>query len=108
MTDQDIIDTIAEWLQANTRYGCTSDRLATDFLAALRSAGYAIVKLPEPDSVTEATDDENGRKEWSYPHGVVVVFDDGEIHWGNWSSLRPQKVRQAAAALLAAAAEADQ
>lgn len=49
MADSDIIDTIAEWLQANTRYGCSSDRLAQDFLAALRAAGYAVVKLPEPE-----------------------------------------------------------
>ena len=106
MSGRDIIDTILiqlGWARRSYRED------AEAILAALRER-YAIVELPEPHSVTEATDDENGRKEWAYPHGKVTVFDDGEIHWGNWSSLRPQKVRQAAAALLAAAdaAEADQ
>jgi hypothetical protein len=43
----DIIDTIAEWLQASARYGCSSDRMAQDFLAALRGAGYEIVTTEE-------------------------------------------------------------
>ena len=52
--------------------------LAIQGLAALREAGFELVKLPEPDEETLATEFENGSK-W-FNGGDVVVFDDGEIH----------------------------
>ena len=109
MTYQDICDIITDksvdWL--GEYYRTPMAGFGGYTLAALREHRKVIVELPEPDHVTEATDDENGRKEWWYPHGGrVTVFDDGEVHWGNWSSLRPQKLRQAGAALLAAAEKA--
>lgn len=46
--------------------------------ADLESAGYEVVKLPDPTDVVPATDDDNGSL-W-FSGGDVLVFDDGEIH----------------------------
>lgn len=102
MSDQDIIDTIAEWLQANTRYGCTSDRLATDFLAALRER-YAVVERPEPREVTVL------KNAWWLDGDVTAVVGSGRVRCDlEDHRLSSDEARALAAALLAAAAEADQ
>lgn len=112
MSDQEIIDTIA----AHCIGGCSPmcgpkfcpcNDQAKLILAALRER-YAIVELPKPDRCVEETRDENAHQQWDYPHGHITAFSDGEIHWGNWSSVRPEKVRKAAAALLAAANYAEE
>lgn len=63
----------------------------------------ASVALPTPTHRHHGSDDENGYVEWSYPHGSIAVTDDGTIMWGQWHITDPQKIRDAAAALLAAA-----
>ncbi|SBS73907.1 hypothetical protein MHPYR_180116 [uncultured Mycobacterium sp.] len=121
MSDQRIINAIAAVMAADgwtceyhepdaTCDQCreSHQKTATNQLAALRAAGIAVVELPEPGSVTAATDDENGHVEWSYPHGSVAVTDDGTIMWGQWHIHNPQKVASAAAALLAAANKAEE
>lgn len=107
MSDQEIIDTIAEWLQDNTRYGCTSDRLATDFLAALRER-YAIVELPKPDDDTEWDGQDQG---WwvSYHRAHEQAVGQRRVvpHLFR-DSLHPNAARRLAAALLAAADAAEE
>ena len=73
MSDQDIIDTIADVLrQAELRPIVQSPSgRAGAVLAALRDAGYAIVKLPEPSEYT----DDRGRMYNTYPF-VGVKSDD--------------------------------
>lgn len=73
-------------------------------LVDLRARGYELVKLPEPDRFAPSTDDENGYKEWHYPRGgYVAVYDDRAIHWDGRSG-NVGDLREAAGALLAAAA----
>lgn len=63
----------------------------------------ATVELLPPTSQSQGTDDENGYHQWEYPHGIVTIFEDGEIHWGRWSFDDPGKLVAAAQALLSAA-----
>lgn len=119
MSDQEIIDTIADDF-TNEIVGNSSDYnggrltlrrsrdLAAQALAALHTAGYAVVKLPEPDYRVEATDDVNGFWEWEYPHGSIAVADDGCMMWDQWHFYNIEKLRAAAAALLAAADKAEE
>lgn len=72
-----------------------------------KSAGVntATVELPEPSWKKDATDDENGAVSWEYPDGEVVVYEDGNYEWQALGihSDDPSRLREAAAALLAAA-----
>lgn len=76
-----------------------------------KSAGIktATVELPEPGWRKNATDDENGAVSWEYPDGEIVVYDDGSYEWQALGihSDDPSRLREAAAALLAAAATSE-
>ena len=109
MSDR-ITDTIAEALAESfgTTVHCHLYQAAAAILAALRANRIRLVELPESDCRVEASEDENGYSEWSYPHGSIATTDDGTIMWGQWHITDPSKVRAAAAALLAAADVAEE
>lgn len=115
MNDQDIIDTIADDFN-NEIVGNSSDYnggrltlgrsrdLAAQALAALRAAGYVIVKLPEP---------EPGEAAWpiDYPRqnatSWVFVTENSRIGFPPYR-VDSSQARQLAAALLAAADAAEE
>ena len=112
MSDEDIIDTIAEevwhgmWEEAKKHPLVGDDRFLADeiakaAIAALRSAGYAVTKLPEPDSSGD----------YWFGSNFMFVDDDGLImtKYGHTYG-DGDDCRDFAAALLAAAdaAEAEQ
>lgn len=98
----------AGWLAESQRHPEATRKFALDLINATPDgARYVVVELPELDSAESATEDCNGYAEWNYPHGSVQVFDDGTIGWGAWHLHDPQKLRAAAAALLAAAVAAE-
>ena len=129
MSDQDIIDTIAAHRGRERGMVCDEGELWCDgcgciirddewphhTLAALRER-YAVVELPEPDvgavdnghvprhwewDVTPGSGDFAGTEVHAYSDGVIdVVYESDE--------LTPSQARAVAAALLAAAVEADQ
>lgn len=91
-----------ECSQCDDSHECLADKA----IEALNAAGYAVVKLPEPDEIRAATEDENGYHDWVSETGGVAVFDGGEIHWdGQISSA--EELRVEAARLLAAAKYAE-
>lgn len=63
------------------------------------------VELPKQTYSVAATDDENGYKGWEYPDGEIIVYDDGAFEWRSYGINHgdPSRLRDAAAALLAAA-----
>ncbi len=117
MSDQEIIDTIADAIQPGIVDGDISVlSIADRALTALHSAGCAIVKLPEPDvgaidnghrprhwewNVTPGAGDFAGTDVHAYSDGVIdVVYESNE--------LTPDVARRLAAALLAAADKAEE
>ena len=98
--DQDIIDTIAE-ANEDAERSCGSGeywQFATHILNALRSAGYAVTKLPEPDSSGD----------YWFGSNFMFVDDDGLImtKYGHTYG-DGDRCRDIAAALLAAANAAE-
>ncbi|WP_288337905.1 hypothetical protein [uncultured Gordonia sp.] len=73
-------------------------------LAALRDAGYAVVKLPEPVQTFSGSEDENAWSAWLHDGIEVVAFQDGEVHFQGQVLDDPGIL---AAALLAAADAAE-
>lgn len=102
----DAADDVMTWDEIGENYRGCFYKNADDVIAAIREH-HAIVRMPEPDSTSYADEDCNGARQWLYPHGCVTVFDDGTVEWGRWHGIRPQKLRDAAAALLAAADAAE-
>lgn len=122
MDEDKLVNDIARWLFDNC-YGAQPDwkwdntELDDEFrklwreeagrlLTELRTAGYAIVELPEPDYVDEADDDghkgygfNGGNFEGWYAHGGRVYAAEGDMS--------PRDARDLAAALLAAADAAE-
>ncbi|OHT47905.1 hypothetical protein BKG59_05655 [Mycobacteroides chelonae] len=75
----------------------------------LESHGYAVVKLPEPD-VANASFNSRSTFEWFHPHGVTIVYEDGEtemVWWPNETEVTTDSLRVLAATCLAAAAESE-
>ena len=111
LSDRDIIDTIAKTIDWALDYDDEGNPvhpyppvLAETTLDALRSAGYAIVKLPKPD---EGPDGE-GEYSWTTPLGPANTCN-GRV-WDEDCDMDPEHAWEHAAALLAAAdaPEADQ
>lgn len=100
MTDKDIIDTIAEAL-AGKLHAELALQDSVAILAALRSAGYAIVELPKYPAKALV----GGEVESVY---VSDLLDEPSITISGTVSIYADEGRSLAAALLAAAAEADQ
>jgi len=76
---------------------------AADAILAL--SGVAVIQLPEPTWQKTATDEENGANAWEYPDGEIVVYETGDYEWRAFGINHddPSRLRDAAAALLAAA-----
>ncbi|OHT98277.1 hypothetical protein BKG71_19355 [Mycobacteroides chelonae] len=84
-------------------------RVADKILEALESHGYAVVKLPEPD-VANASFNSRSTFEWFHPHGVTIVYEDGEtemVWWPDETEVTADSLRVLAATCLAAAAESE-
>ena len=74
-------------------------------------ARYAVVELPEPDSVAEPMDEYQGLAEWKTDLARIGEFDDGDgfidMEPRGLMSISPSDMRDLAAALLAAANRAE-
>lgn len=88
--------------------------LARQGLAALKAAGYEVVKLPEPDSTRYEGDEHEpeDRDSWTVDLYEVAVWDHGEVQI-NYDGNEGEPVgsaiaRDLASALLAAAAAAEE
>lgn len=72
---------------------------------------YAVVELPEPDSVTESMDEYQGLAEWKTDLARIGEFDDGDgfidTELSRLMNVSPGAMRELAAALLAAANRAE-
>lgn len=69
---------------------------------------WLAIELPRPTRRKDATEDENGADYWEYRDGEVIVYGDGAVEWrplGFYDTADPgiDRLREAAAALLAAA-----
>ena len=114
--DDDIIDTIAEALTPWERRtdGSHCELQAREAIEALRSAGYEIVKLPEPDEIPQDDGYEHcvGMWDTTLGHGVSNIAAWSDDHTVTEDSVfyTPDQARRYAGAFLAAAdaAEADQ
>ncbi|WP_341258250.1 hypothetical protein [Gordonia malaquae] len=90
------------WESSHHRYADAIAEHAAHQAAALTAAGYAVVKLPEPEP------DSRGRPSWTVPDiaggagGCVIHIDRGRIVPGHGTL--NGSAREIAAALLAAAA----
>lgn len=104
MNDQDIVDTIAESVRngLHAPVPIPPDMIAAHVLAALRER-YAVVERPEPREVTVL------KNAWWLDGDVTAVVGSGRVRCElEDHRLSSDEARALAAALLAAAAEADQ
>lgn len=81
---------------------------AAAVLAALRANNIEPIQLPEPRQIANPTGDDPVEWETGIPDGLVAAFVDPPEVFIDSDSLRPDQARSLAAALLAAAAAAEE
>lgn len=103
--DDKLLGIIADWTVCedccSAIGGEAVRRVSAGFLAALRDAGYAIVKLPEPGQLSDHHADSD--TVWYVGQwGEIVLTAEGDIYDSEGNDLGVNALREQAAATLAA------
>ncbi|NGX08788.1 hypothetical protein UI24_17045 [Mycobacteroides franklinii] len=109
MSEDSALGLIEDAVAEDLSLGGDAASAASYVWSKLKEDGYAVLELPEPD-VSNASFNSRSTHEWGHPHGVTVVYEDGEtdmVWWPNETEVTADSLRILAATCLAAADESE-